>query len=208
MKLYRFLSADDTSAFCHKVTAALNKGWELHGGPTLFSRLRQFPAPEDSELPLSPEAERFYRSGAPFLQRYLPYWAANLADRLFVMLLPAVAVLFPVMRLLPAVYSWRVRSRIYRWYGRLKEMELELDERLSQEQLEAMLRRLDEIDDAVSRIDPPLAYSENLYVFRQHIDLVRERTLARIRRAARSVSPSGQAVQARAPLDPDRAPLG
>lgn len=34
MKLYRFLSADDTSAFCHKVTAALNAGWELHGDPT------------------------------------------------------------------------------------------------------------------------------------------------------------------------------
>jgi hypothetical protein len=34
MKLYRFLSADDTSAFCHKVSAALDKGWELHGSPT------------------------------------------------------------------------------------------------------------------------------------------------------------------------------
>lgn len=34
MLLYRFLSEDDTSAFCHKVTAALNKGWVLHGGPT------------------------------------------------------------------------------------------------------------------------------------------------------------------------------
>lgn len=34
MKLYRFLSADDTSGFCHKVTEALNKGWALHGDPT------------------------------------------------------------------------------------------------------------------------------------------------------------------------------
>lgn len=34
MKLYRLLTADDTSAFCHKVTAALNKGWELYGDPT------------------------------------------------------------------------------------------------------------------------------------------------------------------------------
>ena len=34
MKLYRFLSEEDTSAFCHKVTAALNEGWELYGGPT------------------------------------------------------------------------------------------------------------------------------------------------------------------------------
>lgn len=34
MKLYRFLSEDDTAAFCHKVTAALNMGWALHGSPT------------------------------------------------------------------------------------------------------------------------------------------------------------------------------
>ena len=34
MKLYRFLSDDDTSAFCHKVTAALNKGSHLQGSPT------------------------------------------------------------------------------------------------------------------------------------------------------------------------------
>ncbi|MBE0455176.1 DUF1737 domain-containing protein [Roseovarius autotrophicus] len=34
MQLYRFLTADDTSAFCHKVTDALNKGWVLHGNPT------------------------------------------------------------------------------------------------------------------------------------------------------------------------------
>ncbi|MBY6048290.1 DUF1737 domain-containing protein [Vannielia litorea] len=33
MKLYRFLTEDDTSAFCHKVTDALNKGWSLHGDP-------------------------------------------------------------------------------------------------------------------------------------------------------------------------------
>lgn len=34
MKLYRFLSEDDTSAFCHKVSAALSQGWDLHGSPT------------------------------------------------------------------------------------------------------------------------------------------------------------------------------
>ena len=31
MKLYRLLTEDDTSAFCHKVTEALSKGWSLQG---------------------------------------------------------------------------------------------------------------------------------------------------------------------------------
>ncbi|MGX8011153.1 DUF1737 domain-containing protein [Mesorhizobium sp. ORM8.1] len=34
MKLYRFLTGPDDATFCHKVTAALNKGWHLFGSPT------------------------------------------------------------------------------------------------------------------------------------------------------------------------------
>ncbi|MBX9964399.1 MAG: C4-dicarboxylate ABC transporter substrate-binding protein [Burkholderiales bacterium] len=149
---------------------------EVHGEPTLFSDLRAFPAANDTELPLSPEAARFYKSGPPLLQRYLPYWGANLVDRLLVLVVPALVVLIPAGRLLPQLYRWRVRSRIYRWYATLKEIELELEERRDAAQLEQILTRLETLDDAVHRIDTPLAYSENLYSFRQHIDLVRQRT--------------------------------
>lgn len=148
---------------------------EVHGRPSLFNKLHDFPAPDDTELPLSPEAARYYKSGAPLLQRYLPYWAANLIDRLLVLLVPALVILIPAMRLLPALYRWRVRSRIYRWYGRLKEIEIDLDEKPGQQELGSILGKLDSIENAVNHIDTPLAYSENLYVFRQHIDLVRQR---------------------------------
>ena len=164
----------------------LRAATEVHSAPTMFSGLRQFPAPNDTELPLSPEAARFYKSGSPLLQRYLPYWAANLVDRLLVLILPALVVLIPAGRLLPQLYRWRVRSRIYRWYARLKEIELELAERRSAEELERILERLDKIDDAVHRIETPLAYSENLYVFRQHIDLVRQRARLAIQRQTSS----------------------
>jgi TRAP transporter TAXI family solute receptor len=158
----------------------LQAATEVHGPPTWFSGLRQFPAPTDTELPLSPEATRFYKSGAPLLQRYLPYWAANLVDRMLVLIVPALVVLIPAGRLLPQLYRWRVRSRIYRWYAALKEIELELDETRSQEELAHIVERLDQIEAAVNRIETPLAYSENLYAFRVHIDVVRRRTLAAI----------------------------
>jgi TRAP transporter TAXI family solute receptor len=148
---------------------------EIHGKPALFNDLHDFPAADDSELPLSPEATRYYKSGTPFLQRYLPFWAANLTDRLLVMLVPALAILFPAMRLLPALYRWRVRSRIYRWYARLKEIEIDLDDKPGDRELQAILGKLDAIENSVNHIETPLAYSENLYVFRQHIDLVRQR---------------------------------
>jgi TRAP transporter TAXI family solute receptor len=154
----------------------LRAAGEVHGKPSLFSKLHAFPAADDTELPLSPEAARYYKSGAPFLQRYLPFWAANLIDRLLVLLVPALVILIPAMRLLPALYRWRVRSRIYRWYARLKEIEIGLGDKLSDQDLQSILRKLDSIENAVNRIETPLAYSENLYVFRQHIDLVRQRT--------------------------------
>ena len=155
---------------------------EVHSPPTWFSGLREFPAPNDTELPLSPEATRFYKSGPPLLQRYLPYSAANLVDRMLVLIVPALVVLIPAGRVLPQLYRWRVRSRIYRWYARLKEIELELDEKRSQQELEHIIERLDKIEAAVNRIETPLAYSENLYAFRSHIDLVRRRAQAATRR--------------------------
>lgn len=133
---------------------------EIHGGPGVLDRDGEFPAPRDTGFPLSSEAKRYYASGTPFLQRYLPFWAANLVDRLWVMLLPVLAVLVPLVKLVPPVYRWKVRSRIYRWYARLKEIELQLDENPDTSRLEDMLQRLEHIDRSVNRIPTPLAYSE------------------------------------------------
>jgi TRAP transporter TAXI family solute receptor len=152
----------------------------LHSDAGMFNRRGEFPSAKDADFPLSPEARRYYQSGAPFLQRYLPFWAANLVDRLWVMALPVLAVLFPLARVLPALYGWRMRARIYRWYGRLKEIELQLEDKQTAEDLREMESRLDNIEQAVNRIPTPLAYSANLYSFRQHIDLVRARMHQRL----------------------------
>jgi hypothetical protein len=152
----------------------------LHSDAGMFNRRGEFPSPKDADFPLSAEARRFYQSGAPLLQRYLPFWAANLVDRLWVMALPVLAVLIPLSRILPALYGWRMRSRIYRWYARLKEIELQLEDKQAPEDLHEMGARLDTIEKAVNRIPTPLAYSANLYSFRQHIDLVRARVQDRL----------------------------
>jgi hypothetical protein len=52
----------------------------------------------------------------PLLQRYLPFWFANLVDRMWPVLVSIVAVLMPLSRVLPPLYEFRVRSRIFRWY--------------------------------------------------------------------------------------------
>ncbi|MBI3527259.1 MAG: C4-dicarboxylate ABC transporter substrate-binding protein [Betaproteobacteria bacterium] len=160
----------------------MRAGSEIHGGAGLLHKAGDFPAPLNSEFPLSAEAKRYYKSGPPFLQRYLPYWAAVLVDRLWITLLPVLALLLPLGRIAPAVYRWRVRSRIYRWYAKLKEveLELELDDNSTPEKLTELLTRLDQIERAVNRINTPLAYTDNLYAFRQNVDLVRQRVRAQL----------------------------
>ncbi|WP_224368583.1 TAXI family TRAP transporter solute-binding subunit [Hyalangium versicolor] len=153
---------------------------EVHGTAGLLDRSGEFPAPLETGFPLSSEAKRYYEAGVPFLQRYLPFWAANLVDRLWVMLVPIIAVVVPLVRAVPAVFLWRVRRRIFRWYALLKELEIQLEEHPGQEMLQDMLKRLEEAEHEVNHIPVPLSYAENLYFFREHIDVVRRRLLRQL----------------------------
>lgn len=148
---------------------------EVHGGPGVFQKPGDFPRSMAVGFPLSKEAERHYKSGKPFLQRYLPFWAATLIDRLMVMLIPVVALLVPILRFAPALYSWRIRSRIYRRYGELKFLEAELDQDPACHPRTEWLARLDRIDDDVHHLPTPLAFTDMLYTLRSHIELVRDK---------------------------------
>src|SRR5436190_417832 len=153
---------------------------EVHGAAGMLVNSGEFPSPREAGFPLSSVAARYYQAGVPFLQRYLPFWAANLVDRLWVMLVPIIAVVVPLGRLVPALYRWRVRSRVFRWYARLKQIELQLEENPGRQTLDEMLRRLEETERAVNQIPTPLAYAENLYFFREHVDVVRRRINRRL----------------------------
>ncbi|HEY5898648.1 MAG TPA: TAXI family TRAP transporter solute-binding subunit [Burkholderiales bacterium] len=145
----------------------------LHSGPGWIARAGDFPSAAHNEFPLAKDAERYYRNGPPLLQRYLPFWLANLIDRMWVALFSIVAILIPISRLLPPLYKFRVRSRIFRWYRNLQliENELEAGERSRAELLES----LEKLDSRVSGVHVPLSYADELYALRQHIDLVRAR---------------------------------
>jgi TRAP-type uncharacterized transport system substrate-binding protein len=158
----------------------LRTATEVHGSAGMLVHAGEFPAPREAGFPLSSVARRYYQAGVPFLQRYLPFWAANLVDRLWVMLVPIIAVVVPLGRAVPALYRWRVRSRVFRWYARLKQIELQLEENPGRQALDEMLERLDETERAVNQIPTPLAYAENLYFFREHVDVVRRRIIRRL----------------------------
>lgn len=148
---------------------------EVHGQPGLFQRPGEFPKAQQVDFPLSSEAERYYKSGPSFLQRYLPFWAATLIDRMIVLLIPFIAVLLPLMRVLPVIYAWRVRARIYKWYGELKFLEAEIEASTDQSSRAEWLAQLERLEDRVNHIPTPLMYTNQLYILREHIGLVRSR---------------------------------
>jgi uncharacterized protein len=148
----------------------------IHTEANWFADERKFPTLVDTELPISKEAARYYQSGPPFLQRYLPFWLANLVERMWVVLLSLGALLIPLSRILPPIYTWRIRSRIYRWYGQLRDVEkqtqrpkLERSSRLDQD----MFERLDEIEARVNELNVPLSHADEVYHLRSHIAMVR-----------------------------------
>jgi hypothetical protein len=148
---------------------------EIHGRPGLLQHAGQFPSPIQHEYPISDDAQRYYKSGKSFLYRNLPFWVASVADRTLVLLLPLAVLLFPAMRLVPALYRWRVRSRIYRHYGSLIAIEREALKDPSQAQRDALVEELDQIEDSLNSLRMPLAYADAFYVLREHVGFVRAR---------------------------------
>jgi TRAP transporter TAXI family solute receptor len=147
---------------------------EVNGRGGFFQRAGEFPAYKDQSFPLSTDAARYYQSGPPFLQRYLPFWLAVLVERLFVMILPLVMVLLPLLKFAPTIYSWRVRSKIVRCYGDLKFLENDLRQHYKPPQHQEYVAHLERIENTASTLNIPLAFSDLLYTLREHINLVRE----------------------------------
>jgi TRAP transporter TAXI family solute receptor len=140
-----------------------------------FEREGEFPTPKYLDFKLSAEAERFYKSGPPFLQRYLPFWIAIFVNRMTILLLPLVAVFLPLFKLMPLIYRWRIRSKIYRWYSKLRAFDPERHKQEATERLQEYLVKLEGIEEKVSNISVPLSYSEELYHLRMHIDMLQSK---------------------------------
>jgi hypothetical protein len=147
---------------------------EVHGGGGLFEVPGSFPSPSYLVFPLSDDARRYFNSGPPFLRRTLPFWAATLIDRLALMLLPLIAIIIPLTRIMPPIYKWRVRRRVYRWYKELRKIEAKIQGGVHDDDVPEHHTDLDRIDDEVRKVKIPWAYAEELYQLRLHIRYVRE----------------------------------
>ena len=146
---------------------------ELHGPAGWFNRAGAFPNLDHSEYPISREAERAIKGGQPFLQRYLSFWVANLVERMWLALGIIIAILLPLSRIVPPLYQFRIRSRVFRWYGQLREIEHHMQE--GGTNTAQLSGELDALEQKVARITVPLSYADELYALRNNISLVRRK---------------------------------
>ena len=157
----------------------LDAATEIHSGAGIFQKAGQFPAAESVDLPLSDAARQFHKTGRPFLQRYLPFWAAVFLWGLMLLLIPVVGAFYPLFRVAPALYGWGMRRRIFRLYGELKFLERDLERGDSAEAAGDLVGHLDRLEDRANHLQVPLAYTNLLYNLRRDIQLVREKLAAR-----------------------------
>jgi hypothetical protein len=147
---------------------------EIHGGSGWFHKAGDFPTLKGTDVPVSTDAERFFTSGTPFLQRHLPFWFAVWVERLLIVVVPLLAIGIPAVRILPVVYNWRMRSRIYRWYAEVRQIEAELSAAVpSAAASEGIAHKLNQIYAHAGRVHVPLAFARELYDLKEHIDFVR-----------------------------------
>ena len=152
----------------------LNAAVQIHSQPGVFQKAGQFPAAESIDIPLSEEAQRFYKTGRPFLQNHLPFWAATLVERVLVVFIPLSALLYPIIRFAPQIYSWVMHSRIVRLYDEMRSIESEMESRGQGYNVDAIDARLQELSQRASRLSLPTIYASMTYELRSYIDLVRQ----------------------------------
>jgi len=173
------LSRDETHPALRQLFAQAAQ--TVHSGAGWFNRARDFPNTRTSELPVSPEGDRAINGTPPAWQRYLPFWASNLVERMWLVLGGLLVLMLPLSRVVPPLYQFRVRRRVFRWYARLRDIEAKVDTRAlaKEDERKSLLEELDQLDRVVNKVAVPLSYADELYALRNNIYAVRKRVLAK-----------------------------
>jgi len=87
---------------------------EVHWAAGPFNGLGEFPAEQPNDLPLSPTAQAFYRSGPTLWQRYTSFWLTSLLNRIAFFVIPVVAALIPIVGFALSIYRWLYIRRLTR----------------------------------------------------------------------------------------------
>jgi TRAP transporter TAXI family solute receptor len=167
------------------IPALLNAVTRVHQAGGVLEQKRQFPSIDLVDLPLNEDSRRYIIEGPSFLFRWLPYGTAVLLDRLKILTVPLLALLIPLFRIAPPLYHWRVRSKIYRWYAEVREIDSMIQKEAIAGDPRLTINRLKELEREVASVSVPLSYAGELYHLRLHIGFLQEKIEKLAGRSAR-----------------------
>ena len=149
----------------------------VHGGEDYFTPRGEFPNLNTDEFPISDESTRYFKSGRPFLQRYLPFWLASFIERRLLILVPFMALLIGLLQALPRMAQTRIKNRLVVWYREIKSLEDEIwrSPQPTPNQIAQWREEIESIDANASQIRMPQRYFQDVYALKQAIGVVRER---------------------------------
>jgi TRAP-type uncharacterized transport system substrate-binding protein len=159
--------------------ALLDVASQIHERPSFLQRQGEFPRVTDMDFPVSPVAQASMRSSKPWLEQFLPYGWAQLAQWLALACLPTVLITALILAWIPSWFDWRANALLQNFYGELKFLETEIEPVASERPIEIkrLLQRIDEIDMQVMQLDLPTPYAERWYTLRSHLAGARDRLL-------------------------------
>ena len=146
----------------------------VFGRGGVFAAPGEFPSPHYVDLPLSKYARRAYESGPSFLYEVLPFRLAASLSRLSIMLLPLLTLLIPLLKLAPPLYRWRIRSKIYRWYRLIRELEVQAEAAATAKERASVKEAVAAIEDEIRQVSVPPSYMDEYYNLRMHMDRMRQ----------------------------------
>ncbi|MEL7454385.1 MAG: TRAP transporter substrate-binding protein, partial [Pseudomonadota bacterium] len=156
---------------------------DIHGESSLLATAGTFPDVTLTDVKVSPEAKRYFENGPSALRRWFSFGMANFLERAWVLAIPLLTLMIPMIRVAPPIYRWRVRRRIYVWYSDLRDLEAKGRSAKTEEERLQITRQLDQLQAEVGKVDVPLSYTDDLYRLRSHIEFV-EGLILRLNRAA------------------------
>ncbi len=152
----------------------IEEAFAAHGDASLLSDPGRFPTPELSDIPIADEAARYYEDGPTFLRRVFPFSVANFLERAWVLAIPLVTLLIPLVRAAPPLYRWRIRRKIYIWYNDLRALESQGRAAATPAERTEVRAKLADLQAQAGDVEVPLSYNDDLYRLRSHIRFVAE----------------------------------
>jgi uncharacterized protein len=144
---------------------------QAHSTPGLFRKVGEFPTETDPEYAIAQGARDFYRNGPSFLNRYLPFWMTNYAQRFLAVLVAVIAIVVPVFNYAPKLLLWLIRDRVRRLYRRLRMVDKALLSEVDSTRVQALHAELENIGRAANIV--PMHSSDLFFELRAHIDRTR-----------------------------------